>query len=443
MSCNSSALFSVSCMRIQLIVIKPGPIVRISPFELHIDDSDFFNEIYRQDGRWHKYEFSTSGQAAPAGAVFTADHDAHKRRRMAINPFLSKPAVMKRMSLIQSRINLLQDRIEEATSQGTMFELGLAFSAMTMDIATAYVLGKSYDSLHSPAFNKELTSILQKAGYLWHVNKHIQLSNLFFKRLLPLIPSVLVPGNFRPFFVFMRDCEDHTKDLINLHGRQGGATNPSEGKSSPPGTSPQTLVEQILSSSLPAEEKRYKRVNDEIGTVTGAGFETTSNTLRHIAYHLYSNTHILARLRAELDAHSETWTAAAEDSDESSFHHLHHHRAWSWHKLSQLPYLKGVVKEGLRLTPGVVSRMQRVAEKQLTYHEGGSGVTAGRTWTIPAGVPVGMSIMSMHMDEEIFPQALRFWPERWADEADEKAQKRMEKHFAPFSRGTRICVGMQ
>ncbi|KKY32359.1 putative cytochrome p450 [Diaporthe ampelina] len=416
------------------------PIVRISPFELHVDDSSFFNEIYRQDGRWHKYEFSTKGQAAPGGAVFTADHDAHKRRRMAINPFLSKPAIMKRMDLIQSKINLLQERIKEATNQGTMFELGLAFSAMTIDIATAYVMGKSYDSLRSPGFNKELTRVLQEGGYLWHVNKHIQLSNFLFKHLLPFMPSGAVPEAVRPFFVFLRDCEDRTKELIDLHDRQG-VTNTGEEKPSARGfPSSQTLVELIMSSSLPREEKQYKRINDEVGTVTGAGFETSSNTLRHISYHLYSNPHILARLRAELDAHPEACTEAAapEDAEGTA---SHNHRTWSWDKLSRLPYLTGVVKEGLRLTPGIVTRMQRVAEHPLTYREGGAGAN-GRAWTLPAGTPVGMSLMSMHMDEDVFPQPLRFWPERWADEEDEGRRKRLDKHFAPFSRGTRICVGM-
>lgn len=350
------------------------------------------------------------------------------------------------MGLIQSKINLLQERIEEATRQSTLFELGLAFSAMTMDIATAYVMGKSYDSLRSPNFNRELTEILQEGGYLWHVNKHIQPSNFFFKHVLPLTPTTFLPGAVRPFFVFLRDCEDRTKELIRLfHDRQETATNGGEEKSSSRGSSSQTLVDLIVSSSLPAEEKRYKRVNDEVGTVTGAGFETSSNTLRHIAYHLYSSPHILARLRAELDAHPETWTTAAADTDGDGSSPRHdNRRSWSWDKLSRLPYLTGVIKEGLRLTPGIVTRMQRIAEQPLTYREKPRDKSGSpRAWTIPAGVPVGMSIMAMQMDEEVFPQPRRFLPERWADKADEDGLKRMEKHFAPFSRGTRICVGMQ
>ncbi|KAK7995695.1 hypothetical protein PG990_014468 [Apiospora arundinis] len=439
---------------------KYGPIVRISPFELHIDDSEFFNEIYRQDGRWHKDTFSTNGQAAPGGAVFTADHDVHKHRRAAFNSFLSKPAVAKRMDLIQSKINVLQQRLEEAVQRGGLFELGLAFSAMTIDIATAYISAKSYDSLAAPDFNVKLTEMLQEGGYLWHVNKHIALS----RYLLPLMPPALMPASFRPFFAFLKNCEDRTKALIDLHhnGGSGEKETKATGKLTS-SSSPPTLVETILSSSsLPAAEKGYKRVNDEVGTVTAAGFETSSNTLRHIAYHVYANpTTILARLRAELDAHPETWTATATATPEEGGEEAHPpFRTWSWDRLSRLPYLTGVIKEGLRLTPGIVTRMQRVSEQPLTYHEktpgssrsgGGNGSgarkeeeTPQRVWAIPARTPVGMSLMALHRDEAVFPDPTRFRPERWVDdvEGDDDGRRRLERYFAPFSRGTRICAGM-
>jgi len=66
---------------------KYGPIVRIRPDELHINDSSIFNELYRQDGRWNKYDLSTNAMAIPGAAVFTADHDTHKRRPAPLNPF--------------------------------------------------------------------------------------------------------------------------------------------------------------------------------------------------------------------------------------------------------------------------------------------------------------------------------------------------------------------
>ncbi|KAI5922014.1 trichodiene oxygenase [Camillea tinctor] len=70
--------------------------------------------------------------------------------------------------------------------------------------------------------------------------------------------------------------------------------------------------------------------------------------------------------------------------------------------LEQLPYLTAVIMEGLRLSPSVASRLARVApDRDLFYDK----------WCIPKGTPVEMS-------------------------------KKSEKTFAPFSRGTRNCIGM-
>ena len=87
--------------------------------------------------------------------------------------------------------------------------------------------------------------------------------------------------------------------------------------------------------------------------------------------------------------------------------------------------------EGLRLNPGLATRLARIApDRNLQYDK----------WTIPAGSPVGMTAFLMHQDENLYPNSEAFDPERWMDEA---RKRRLEKSFAPFSRGTRNCIGMQ
>lgn len=109
------------------------------------------------------------------------------------------------------------------------------------------------------------------------------------------------------------------------------------------------------------------RINNEVGTITGAAFETAAQSIRTILYYLYSNPETLSRLRFEL-----TNVKRGEDGRISIA------------ALEQLPYLTGVIREGLRLSPGLATRLARVApDRDLLYNQ----------WTIPSGTPVGMTGM--------------------------------------------------
>lgn len=107
------------------------------------------------------------------------------------------------------------------------------------------------------------------------------------------------------------------------------------------------------------------RINDEVGTITGAAFETAAQSIRTVLYHLYSDPAPLARLRAEL--------AGAQRVEDGGH---------SVAALERLPFLTGVIREGLRLSPGLATRLARVApDRDLFYGQ----------WRIPAGTPVGMT----------------------------------------------------
>jgi cytochrome P450 len=177
-----------------------------------------------------------------------------------------------------------------------------------------------------------------------------------------------------------------------------------------------TLIHTILRSNLPPEEKTFGRLSDELSTVLGAALETTAQTLRVALYYVYSNRSILDHLRAEL-------ATATQDSSMS--------QAISLKTLEQLPYLTAVLTESLRLSPGAATRLARIApDRPLIYDK----------WTIPAGTPIGMTTLLLHTDEHVYPDAQGFHPERWMDA---HKRKKADGVFAPFSRGTRNCIGMQ
>lgn len=187
------------------------------------------------------------------------------------------------------------------------------------------------------------------------------------------------------------------------------------------------MHEIVWDKHLPPEEKTFTRVFDEVGAVVGAAFETTASVLRVILYHVWSDPEILARLRAELAEAIIAATANGALDPEA----ISAAQPLDWHELEQLPYLTGILMEAMRMSPGLGSRMQRVApDRELVYKE----------WRIPVGTPVGMTQLDMHMDPEYFPEPKRFVPDRWIDAAE---RKRLDEAYMPFSRGARNCLGMQ
>ena len=175
-----------------------------------------------------------------------------------------------------------------------------------------------------------------------------------------------------------------------------------------------TVVHHIFdSASLPPAEKALQRVTEEVQTIIGAGLETAAMPLRAITYYVYTNEEILYRLRTELAGLSNL------------------NSQWSLRELEQLPYLTAVILEGLRLNPGLATRLARIApDRDLVFDK----------WIIPSGSPVGMTTFLMHRDEKLYPNPETFDPERWMDEG---RKRKADKTFAPFSRGTRNCLGMQ
>ena len=112
---------------------KYGPIVRINPYELHVNDPDFLEDIYVGPGthKRDKWAFTTNGLGVPDATLMTNPHDLHRVRRAALNPFFSKTSVRKLQSLIDAKIDLFLERFEEFQKDGEVMIVNIAFAALT------------------------------------------------------------------------------------------------------------------------------------------------------------------------------------------------------------------------------------------------------------------------------------------------------------------------
>jgi cytochrome P450 len=92
-----------------------------------------------------------------------------------------------------------------------------------------------------------------------------------------------------------------------------------------------------------------------------------------------------------------------------------------------LPYLSGVVKEGLRISMANPTQFRRIVSPNGLQVEG--------LPFIPAGTSVGLSPYTLHFNPEVFPNPHEFEPERWADPTE-----KMLRDSIPFGLGSRQCI---
>ena len=163
--------------------------MRINPYEVHIGDPDFYDEVYsgplkkRDKWYWFYKLFGTS-----SGMFATVPHDLHRLRRGALNPYFSKQSVARLVPVILSRVDTLCQRLREAQSSGNPVNLSVAYSALTADIITKYSFGKSYGYLLKPDFASEFYAILLRSGFVGHVIKQFG----WLSPLMDALPTWLV-----------------------------------------------------------------------------------------------------------------------------------------------------------------------------------------------------------------------------------------------------------
>ncbi|EXJ83291.1 hypothetical protein A1O1_06910 [Capronia coronata CBS 617.96] len=386
--------------KLQELHDRYGPIVRITPDELHIRDSDYYDELYAPASKKRdKYEGWVTMAGAPASSFATASHSLHRLRRSALNPFFSKRSVNQMESLIVANIERLCKRFEEAIKTAEVIRLDAAYMALTMDIITQAAFGETDNCLAEPDFK-----------LAWKETVIAGSANGVFLRqfpwALPILKAVplYVLQMLNPPAVSLLAWQHMVRAQVDAVIAENKAGEKSHG----------TIFQALLDSDLPPEEKSADRLQDEAQTLVGAGSETTAKSLSVITFYLLDDRKKLDKLRAELKSVMPT-----PDSPVSLT------------VLEQLPYLTAVINEGIRLMYGVTTRLPRVSPNEpLKYKD----------WIIPPGTPVSESNYFVHMDRAIFPNPEQYDPDRWLRAAKEGF--RLDRYLVSFSKGSRMCVGI-
>ncbi|KAL9110475.1 MAG: hypothetical protein Q9227_005019 [Pyrenula ochraceoflavens] len=375
------------------------PIVRIAPDEIHIDDPYFFDTIYTSAKGANKDHRSVYIGGALGSTFSAVDHQLHRLRRGPLNAFFAKRSVLGLEHVIKEKIEKFITHLDAVAGTGKVFQLDNELRAVTGDIITQYAFGHSDNLLDE-----------EKPGLEW---KEMMFGALQTGPLLRHFPWLLQPMKMTPLWLasvhppvskllrWQADMRKHISAIL----AEGSA--PQNKQTNLPGP---TIFHTLRDCNLPAHERTLARLSDEAETITGAGTETTARTLFVIAFYVASNREIMQALKEELKS------IPANSGLQ---------------QIEQLPYLTAVIKEGLRLSFSLTTRLPRVFNEDLRYKE----------WIIPAKTPVSSTIYLVLTNEEIFPSPFQFNPERWT-KTNEGGQ-RLDRFLVPFGKGSRACVGIK
>lgn len=286
-----------------------GPIVRITPHELHIKDPHFYDEIYASSARKReKYIGFVAHFGAPLSMVTTINHDHHRLRRGVLNKYFSKQSVVRLEPIIQEKVHKLAKRFEDASKTGTVVRLDAAYTALTMDIITHYSYGASYNYLDEDDFKISWKNAVLDASANGALLRHFPSVFTISKRIPPWLLKKLDPQAAVLLEIQQMVRKQSIESLENRASKKESSQN--------------TVFDALNDPSLPPEERTLDRLQDEGQILLGAGSETTAKTLTTITFHLLNNRSLLRKLKEELKQVMPTPSSTA-----------------SWTELEKLPYL--------------------------------------------------------------------------------------------------------
>ncbi|KAE8385776.1 cytochrome P450 [Aspergillus alliaceus] len=333
--------------------------------------------------------------------IFTLDGAGWSHARGLLRPQFARDQVAD-LDLMDGHISRFIDLIPK---DGSSFDIQRLFFLLTIDSATHFLFGESVGALESSgtgllgqssvgsaqgfaeAFgtSQEYLSARSRAmGFYWMVN----------------------PNEFKESNKRVHEVVDHYVRLA------------IESKKNPDKKSDR----YIFAEALAADNDDPKVLRDNMLNILVAGRDTTASLLSSVFFFVSRQPQIWKRLRqAIIDEFGDSQNPKGEITQT---------------RLKDVPYLRYVLNETLRLLPPVPLNF-RVAVKDTSLPVGG-GPDGRSPIFVSKGQIVSYSVYAMHRRPDLYgPDPHSFRPERW----EENGKRGWD--YLPFNGGPRICLGQQ
>ncbi|KAL2751877.1 hypothetical protein ACRALDRAFT_2045118 [Sodiomyces alcalophilus JCM 7366] len=387
---------------------KYGPVVRIGPNQVDINDINAFKTIYSTREVFVKSEWYRvlTGHAVNDSLFATTDPDVHRRLRRLLSAPLSEAALASSHDLFQRKAKMAVRRMREAMDEKGVADVYMWWMFMATDIIGELTFGKSFDML---AKSERDQYAIDVQGISHTTAVYTTFAPL--DRLFRFLPIPLMQRAYRA----IQNLGFHAAESVARYKSLTREDDPE--KVYHDDTPSDAEYQPKLFEKVFAAEKEgtmsAKEIRENAQGYIVAGTDTTAVTLTYL---VWAVCRAPARVRKAL---LDEMAAMAGDDDDYEP---------SLEDLKGAKYLNCVVDEALRLYGAAQTGLPKVVPR-------GGAVLAG--YALDAGTTVEAQSYSLHRDERVFADPDTFEPGRWED-----ASREMRAQLVAFGGGARACIGI-
>ncbi|PKY05677.1 cytochrome P450 [Aspergillus campestris IBT 28561] len=382
---------------------KYGPMLRISPNEISLNDPEASSIVYGQTSKFEKSQYFYH----QAPNLFTIrDRQQHAKDKSLISHAFSRTNIIQHQGSIFDKGHYLMNRFIQSAKDGQIIPLFPAFRCMTLDTISEFAFGKSAGALQLGDYKSPIFEAIDKATHSVPFFQHFPILRELIRWASYYNLSAVPNG-------FLELAQISESGFQQMHTTETWTM----------------FKNMVLAAEKKSRELTKEHLISEAIVMFVAGTDTTAAALAVTLHHLLQQPDIYRRLQDEVRTVMPTPDSRPTVPE-----------------LEALPFLNACVKEGLRIScpsrtrlPGLSLLVDGVLE-DITYQLG-QVLSLHFPWsqTDPLQTEVSATPLYALHDEVMFPAPTTYTPTRWL--ADEDQKREMSAYFHPFSRGTRQCVG--
>ncbi|KAK1759126.1 cytochrome P450 [Echria macrotheca] len=412
---------------------KYGPVVRIAPNVLDVDDPSLIKTVFSTKGDWIKTGYYASTSVLLDGrlmySIFSEpDEDKHAAEKRLIAKYYSAAGALTVEPLIDKIIAQLCAELE--TRFITTSEIG---TAKSFDLGS-WILYYAWDVVGNVTFSKPLGYLSAGADFDGTLRASEKVLDYFsWVGCMPWLDMIFEKNRLAPYIwrsgTFVALGATCVRHLISRY--QDLAVGAADKDAKVASGQPPDYLDRFLEVKAENPGLPDSQVVSWIMINMGAGADTTAISIRSALYFSLRTPGVWQTLRAAL---AEGGLSAAENP------------IVSFKQARKVPYLDAVVRESIRYLPGVSLGLERYVPaggQRLA-----SASTHGKAGIVPEGSVLAFNPYILNRNKEIWgPDADEFRPERWLqgpDETEEAFTQRlraMNDTDLSFGAGSRICIG--